>query len=81
MQFKIGIGLIVISSLLYASLLAVPFLKISVTAKLSITPVIVIIGEILFWVGGILVGKEVIMKYRKNINPKNWFKKDEPPVP
>ena len=81
MQFKTGIGLIVISFLLYASLLAVPFLKICVTAKLSITPVIVIIGEILFWVGGILVGKEFIMKYRKNINQKNWFKKGESPSP
>ena len=81
MQFKTGIGLIVISFLLYASLLAVPFLKISVTAKLSITPVIVIIGEILFWVGGILVGKEFIMKYRKNINQKTWFKKGESPSP
>jgi hypothetical protein len=30
--------------------------------------------EIIFWSGGLLVGKELFTKYKKQLNPKNWFK-------
>jgi hypothetical protein len=62
--------------LLYASLIVIPFLKIPVSIKLGVTPVVVIIGEIIFWIGGILVGKEIISKYKKYINPLNWLKRN-----
>jgi len=73
----LGLFLILLSSLLYASLIIIPFLKISTSIKLGMTPAIVIIGEITFWIGGILVGKELIFKYRRFFNPLNWIKKKE----
>jgi hypothetical protein len=76
-QFKLGIFLIVLSSLLYASLIVIPFLDISVSIKLGITPIIVIVGESIFWIGGVLVGKEFIVKYKKHLNPLNWIRKNK----
>jgi hypothetical protein len=31
--------------------------------------------EVVFWSGGLLVGKELFTKYKNQMNPKNWFKK------
>jgi hypothetical protein len=72
-QFNLGIFLIVLSTLLYASLIVLPFLNIPVSIKLGITPIVIIVGEIIFWIGGILVGKEIIIKYRRFFNPFNWL--------
>jgi hypothetical protein len=76
-QFNFGILLIILSSLVYASLIGIPFLHLPVSTKLGVTPVIIIVGEILFWVGGIFVGKEIIMKYKKYLNPLNWIKRNK----
>jgi len=74
-KFKTGISLIILSTLLFLSLLAVPFIHVEGKAKITITTITIIIGEITFWVGGILLGKELFNKYKAYLNPKNWFKK------
>lgn len=75
--FKIGIILITVSTLLFASLLVIPFLNISTEIKVTATTIVVIVSEITFWTGGLLVGKEVITKYKKYFNPLNWFRKNK----
>jgi len=75
--FRIGIVLISVSTLLFASLLIIPFLNISTEVKLSATTIVVIVSEITFWTGGLLVGKEVVTKYKKYFNPLNWFRKNK----
>lgn len=74
-KFKTGLFLVILSTLLFASLLIIPFLKIDNKDKISITTIIIIIGEIMFWTGGLLVGKEILSKYKSYLNPKNWFNK------
>ena len=74
--FRIGIILIAVSTLLFASLLVIPFLNISTDIKVTATTIVVIVSEITFWTGGLLVGKEVITKYKKYFNPLNWFRKN-----
>jgi hypothetical protein len=80
-KFKTGIALIVISTILFASLLAVPFLDADGKTKITVTTVIIVLGEITFWVGGFLLGKELLNKYKAYLNPMNWFKKKIIPVP
>ncbi len=75
--FKIGIILITVSTLLFASLLVIPFLNISTEIKVTATTIVVIVSEITFWTGGLLVGKEVITKYKKYFNPLNWLRKNK----
>lgn len=52
-----------------------PFLEMEAKIKITLSTISLIIGEILFWSGGILVGKELFGKYKSYFNPKNWFKK------
>jgi len=78
-KFKTGIALIIISTLLFTSLLAVPFLDADAKTKITITTVLIVLGEITFWVGGFLLGKELLNKYKSYLNPMKWFKKKTVP--
>ena len=76
--FLPGDSLIFISGLLCATkpdLLGVPFLDVANKVKITATTVLIILGEITFWVGGFLLGKEILNKYKAYLNPKTWFKK------
>jgi hypothetical protein len=55
-------------------LLAVPFINVDGKTKITITTITIVLGEITFWVGGILLGKELFNKYKAYLNPKNWYK-------
>nr|WP_242949614.1 hypothetical protein [Clostridium pasteurianum] len=30
-------------------------------------------SEVIFWVGGAILGKEIVAKYKRYINPVNWI--------
>ena len=59
----------------YLLVFALPFLPVSGGLKAGLIAVLVILGEGMFWIGGILVGKDVMANYRKKMNPARWFKK------
>lgn len=75
--FKIGIGLLIIYVLLWGSALIIPFTSLSTQVKTIVIPGCIVIGEILFLIGAVFVGKEVVAKYKKYLNPKNWRRKGE----
>ncbi|MFE6707207.1 transporter suffix domain-containing protein [Bacillus thuringiensis] len=75
--FKIGIGLLIIYVLLWGSTLIIPFTSLSTQVKTIVIPGCIVIGEILFLIGAVFVGKEVVAKYKKYLNPKNWRRKGE----
>lgn len=52
-------------------------MELEAKTKITLSTVSLIIGEVLFWSGGILVGKELLKKYKSYFNPKNWFKKKQ----
>ncbi|MEA5621028.1 transporter suffix domain-containing protein [Cronbergia sp. UHCC 0137] len=63
---KLGLVLIVISFLPWLVIaIIVPFLSISVTQKALLVPGLLVIAEIIFWLGILLVGKELAQKYRR----------------
>jgi L-amino acid N-acyltransferase YncA len=74
-QIRAGIVLIIISSVVYLMLLVIPFLNVTNAVKLSLVPVIIIIGEITFWAGTFFLGKELIKRYKSYLNPANWFRR------
>ncbi len=76
-KFKLGLVLVIISTLIFASLLLLPFLDTTDKNKIAISTVIVIIGEVLFWCGGLLLGRQIIDKYKTYLNPKNWFNRQK----
>ena len=74
-QIKLGIFLMVFSGLFFAITLIVPLL--GLPAKTTVIAAITsyIIMQIVFWTGGLLVGKELFVRYKKRLNPLNWFNK------
>ncbi|MGQ0454343.1 transporter suffix domain-containing protein, partial [Bacillus sp. SS-TM] len=54
-----------------------PFTSLSTQVKTIVIPGCIVIGEILFLIGAVFVGKEVVAKYKKYLNPKNWRRKGE----
>ena len=72
-KFKLGIVLIIVSTLIFALLLALPFIETTDKNKIFISTFIVVTGEIFFWVGSFFVGRQIVDKYKSYINPKKWF--------
>ncbi|MWV42711.1 transporter suffix domain-containing protein [Paenibacillus sp. HJL G12] len=72
--YKLGIGLLILSLLLWLVPVITPFTPLSTKIKASIITGSIIIAEIMFWIGALLVGKEVAAKFKSVLNPKNWRK-------
>ena len=72
-KYKIGLVLIIVSTLIFAFLLFIPFLATSDKDKILITTVTIVIAEILFCSGGLLLGRQLFDKYKSYLNTKNWF--------
>ncbi|MBW8350164.1 transporter suffix domain-containing protein [Bacillus sp. IITD106] len=73
--YKLGIGLLILSLLIWLIPVITPFMPLSIKMKASIITGSIIVSEIIFWVGALLVGKEVARKFKSYLNPKNWQKK------
>jgi hypothetical protein len=81
---KLGLVLIIISFLPWLIIaVIVPFLPISLAQKAILVPALLVLAEVLFWPGTLLVGKEVVQKYRRylnfrylNILVKRWKRKN-----
>lgn len=74
-KIKLGTILIIVSIPVFLALLAIPFLEVESATKVKLTTITIIVAEVLFWSGGLLLGKELFTKYKSYLNPKNWFKK------
>jgi len=76
-RIKLGIFLMVFSGVFFAATFVIPFLKLPSQTKVIASTTSLILMEIVFWLGGLLVGKELFTKYKKQLNPRNWFSKKE----
>jgi hypothetical protein len=74
-QIKFGILLILLSGVAFAIMLLIPFLNLENKHKVIGSSAAFIAMEILFWAGGLLVGKELFMKYKSYLDPRLWFKR------
>ncbi|WP_373547436.1 transporter suffix domain-containing protein [Chamaesiphon sp.] len=71
---KLGLLLILTSCLLWAAILFVPILPLSIAQKAISTASLVIISEVLFWLGILLAGKQA-HRYRRQFNPYSWWQR------
>ena len=74
-KFKLGLSLVILSVPVFLLLPIIPFLDIENSQKVLATTIIIIVAEVIFWSGGLLLGKELFTKYKSYLNPKYWFKK------
>ena len=72
---KLGLVLIAIAGLAWVAILVVPFLAGTVTQKALIVTSLVVVSEVIFWLGIVLAGKELAHRYRRQLNPIEWWRK------
>jgi hypothetical protein len=73
-KIRIGLFFISISVLIFLLLLVVPFFGgINLREKISFSAAILVIGEILYWVGVLLIGKELWKKYKIWLRSGKWL--------
>ncbi len=68
----------IFSGVFFAATLIFPLTQLPVRTKVIASTTSLILMEIVFWSGGLLVGKELFTRYKKKLNPLNWFKKSQP---
>ena len=76
-QIKLGIFLMIFSGVFFAATFIIPLFDIPTKTKVIASTTSLILMEVVFWSGGLLVGKELFTKYKQQLNPKNWFRKKE----
>jgi hypothetical protein len=69
---QLGLTLVVLSFAFYGALLLVPFTPFSAGGKLQLSAGLIIMGEASFWVAVLILGKEMVSKYR-HIDLRNWL--------
>lgn len=74
-KLRIGIVMISISVACFLFLLAVPFLQVGPKFKITLTTVLIVVGEVMFWVGTILIGKDVYNKFKEKLKSGEWLNK------
>ena len=74
-QIKLGIFLMIFSGVFFAATFIIPFFDLSTKTKVIASTTSLVLMEVVFWAGGLLVGKELFTKYKNRMNPKNWCKK------
>ena len=80
-KFNFGIILISVSVLSFLIIFALPFVPIELKAKIALTTTLIVFGEICFWLGTILIGKEVYIKFKEKLKSGKWLgtkAKDQP---
>ena len=73
----IGLFLIILALLFIPITIVVPFMSFSVGIKTAIIATCIVLGQILTWIGVFLLGKELYVKYKKQLNPFKWFNKKD----
>jgi hypothetical protein len=71
---KLGITLAIASIIPWLLLLVLPFLPLSLTERAMLVAGSLVIAEVMFWVGVVLAGQEVVRQFRQNLNPKALWK-------
>lgn len=74
-QIKLGISLMIFSGVFFAATFIIHMFDLPTRIKVIASTTSLILMEVVFWAGGLLVGKELFTKYKKQLNPKNWFQK------
>ena len=67
----------IFSGVFFAASFIIPLFDLPTKIKVIASTTSLVLMEVVFWSGGLLVGKELFTKYKNRLNPKNWFKKPE----
>ncbi len=75
-QIKLGIFLMIFSGVFFGATFIIPLFDLPTKTKVIASTTSLILMEVVFWAGGLLVGKELYTKFKQKLNPVNWFRKN-----
>ena len=68
--------LLVVPVVLWTAALVVPFLPLATAVKVWLAPGFAGAAEVVFWVSAFFLGREIASCYRRMLDPRSWFRKD-----
>jgi hypothetical protein len=74
-RIKAGIFLMIFSGVFFGLSFVIPMFDFSPKLKVAGVTASLILMEVVFWAGGLLVGKELFTRYKSTLNPVRWFKR------
>lgn len=74
-HIKLGIFLMIFSGVFFGATFIIPLFDLPTKTKVIASGASLVLMEVVFWLGGLLVGKELFAKYKNRLNPRNWFKR------
>jgi hypothetical protein len=74
-KFKTGLVLVSLSMVIFLFMFFIPLLNITDKNKILFAGVAAVSAEVLFWSGGLLLGKQILDKYRAYTKWEYWFNK------
>lgn len=67
----------IFSGVFFGATFIIPLFDIPTKTKVIASSISLVLMEVVFWLGGLLVGKELFTKYKKKLDPRTWFRKQE----
>jgi hypothetical protein len=72
---RLGILFMVLSCVPYAALFAVPFMPLSTSESAVTVTVLIVLGETLFAIGGLIAGRSLLERFRSKLIPSRFRRK------
>ena len=76
-KIKTGIFLMLLSGVFFAATLIIPFFDLPTKTKVAASTTSFVLMEVVFWLGGLLVGKELFTRYKQKLNPRKLVQKEK----
>ena len=74
----LGFGLLALALLTWVLVPVVLLLPLSAGQKGWATAALLVVGEAALWVSAVLLGREVVRRYRSYLDPRRLFRREEP---
>jgi ABC-type uncharacterized transport system permease subunit len=74
----LGIVLLVAAVMFWVAVPALLLTPLSVAQKVWMGSAFLVLGEIAFWVAAVVLGHEVFRRYRRFLDPRDWWGQKRP---
>jgi len=68
--------LLVVAALFWVAVSAVLLTPLSTAQKAWTSSAFLVLGEVVFWVAAVMLGREVFRRHRRFLDPRGWFGKE-----
>jgi hypothetical protein len=64
-----------VSLVFWFLLFSLPWLPLKGKIKITVGTICLVMGEVLFYMSVAVLGRDLYLKYKTRLNPRNWFRK------